>query len=60
MTPPPIAHAGHWFADLLYVLPLAVALGFLFVQSRRDKRAEEQEAAAAGGSSAPADSPPPA
>jgi hypothetical protein len=55
---PPIAHAGHWFADLLYILPLAVALGFLFVQSRRDKRAEEREDAA--GASAPADSPPPA
>jgi hypothetical protein len=54
---PPIAHAGHWFADLLYIMPLAVALGFLFVQSRRDKRAEEREAAAA---SSPADSPPPA
>jgi hypothetical protein len=58
MTTPPIAHAGHWFADLLYIMPLAVALGFLFVQSRRDKRAEEREAAAGG--SAPADSPPPA
>ena len=54
---PPIAHAGHWFADLLYIMPLAVALGFLFVQSRRDKRAEEREAAAA---SSPAASPPPA
>jgi len=53
---PPIAHAGHWFADLLYIMPLAVALGFLFVQSRRDKRAEEREAAAGG--SASADSPP--
>jgi hypothetical protein len=54
MTPLPIAHAGHWIADLLYVLPLAVALGFLFVQSRRDKRRE----AAEGGT--PVDSPPPA
>jgi hypothetical protein len=43
----PIAHAGHWFADLLYVLPLGVALGFLFVQSRRDKRRDEAEAATA-------------
>ena len=50
---PPIAHAGHVLADLLYVIPLAVALGFLFVQSRRDRRAEEHEAA-----SAPVDSPP--
>jgi hypothetical protein len=52
---PPIAHAGHWIADLLYVLPLAIALGFLALQSIRDKRRDEAEAAAE-----PADSPPPA
>ena len=49
---PPLAHAGHWIADLLYVLPLAIALGFLALQSVRDKRREEAEAAT------PADSPP--
>ncbi|MEA2150545.1 MAG: hypothetical protein QOD69_2375 [Solirubrobacteraceae bacterium] len=54
MRPLPIAHAGHWIADLLYVLPLAVALGFLFVQSRRDKRREEAEGVK------PVDTPPPA
>jgi hypothetical protein len=54
MTTLPIAHAGHWIADLLYVAPLAVALGFLFVQSRRDKRAEDAE----GATTAPADTPP--
>jgi hypothetical protein len=51
---PPIAHAGHWIADLLYVLPLAIALGFLALQSIRDKHRDEAEAAE------PADSPPPA
>jgi hypothetical protein len=35
-------------------MPLAVALGFLFVQSRRDKRRDEAEGAT------PVDSPPPA
>jgi hypothetical protein len=50
---PPIAHAGHWIADLLYVAPLAVALGFLFVQSRRDKHREETE-----GTTTTADVPP--
>ncbi len=54
MTPPPIAHAGHWIADLLYVLPLAIALGFLALQSIRDKRKNEAEAAN------PADEAPPA
>jgi hypothetical protein len=53
MTPLPIAHAGHWIADLLYVLPLAVALGFLALQSYRDKRRDDGE-----GTSAPADTPP--
>jgi hypothetical protein len=53
MTTLPIAHAGHWIADLLYVLPLAVALGFLFIQSARDKRKDKEEATAT-----PADTPP--
>jgi hypothetical protein len=51
----PIAHAGHWIADLLYVLPLAIALGFLGFQSMRDKRRDEAE-----GTAKPADDPPPA
>lgn len=50
----PIAHAGHWIADLLYVLPLAVALGFLALQSIRDKRKDEPE----GTTNPPVDSPP--
>jgi hypothetical protein len=51
---PPIAHAGHWIADLLYVLPLAIALGFLALQSIRDKRRDEAEG------TNPADEAPPA
>ena len=51
----PIAHAGHWLVNVLYVLPLAVALGFLALQSIRDKRRDETE-----GPPAPADGPPPA
>ena len=54
MTLLPIAHAGHWITDLLYVLPLAIALGFLALQSIRDKRRDETEGAK------PADDPPPA
>ncbi len=49
-----LAHAGHWLADLLYVLPLAVALGFLGFQAIRDRRRGGTDAAA------PADGPPPA
>jgi hypothetical protein len=35
----PIAHAGHWAVDLLYVAPLLVAVGVLGWQSMKDKRA---------------------
>ena len=34
----PIAHAGHWIASLLYVVPVAVIVGALLWQSRREKR----------------------
>ena len=34
----PIAHAGHWAADLLYVAPLLVAVAVLGVQSMKDRR----------------------
>jgi hypothetical protein len=50
---PPIAHAGHWLADLLYLLPLAIALGFLAVQAIRDRHRDEAERRR------PADDPPP-
>jgi hypothetical protein len=35
----PIAHAGHWAVDLLYVAPLLVAVGVLGWQTRKDRRA---------------------
>lgn len=34
----PIAHAGHWAVDLLYVAPLLVAVGVLGYQSMKDRR----------------------
>jgi len=54
MTALPIAHAGHWLVDLLYVLPLAIAVGVLATQSWRDKRQEKAE----GRADKPADAPP--
>jgi hypothetical protein len=54
MTELPIAHAGHWAINLLYVLPLVVAVGALMTQSWRDKRQEKAEARAGK----PADAPP--
>ena len=34
----PIAHAGHWAINLLYVAPLVIAVGVLTVQSMKDRR----------------------
>ncbi len=35
----PIAHAGHWAINLLYVAPLFVAVAVLGWQARKDRRA---------------------
>lgn len=34
----PIAHVGHWAINLLYVAPLAIAVGVLSFQSMKDRR----------------------
>ena len=38
----PLAHAGHWAINLLYVAPLLVAVGVLGWQSMKDRRAIKQ------------------
>ena len=38
MIVPPLAHAGHWLASLLYVAPVLLIVGALLWQSWRDKR----------------------
>jgi hypothetical protein len=43
----PIAHAGHWAVNLLYVAPLLVAVGVLGYQSVKDRRALKREGGAA-------------
>jgi ABC-type Fe3+ transport system permease subunit len=53
MSAPPIAHAGHWIVNLLYLVPLLVVIAMLAVSSVRDRRAE-----AAEGAGAPASEPP--
>ncbi|MGH2840539.1 MAG: hypothetical protein ACRDKY_06915 [Solirubrobacteraceae bacterium] len=35
---PPLAHAGHWLVNLLYLAPLVVVVGALGVQALRDRR----------------------
>ena len=38
MIAPPLAHAGHWLASLLYLAPVLVVVGALVWQSWREKR----------------------
>jgi hypothetical protein len=35
----PLAHAGHWAVNLLYVAPLLVAVAVLGWQAMKDRRA---------------------
>jgi hypothetical protein len=56
MTALPIAHAGHWIAGLLYLVPLVIVVGMLAISSFRDRRAEAAEAAA-GAATPPPDAP---
>ena len=50
----PIAHAGHWLVNLLYLAPLVFVLAALGWQSLRDRRR------GTGPRSEPSDTPPPA
>jgi hypothetical protein len=44
MTPALIlAHAGHWFAGLLYLAPVVIVVGALGYQSFKDKRRGEDD-----------------
>jgi hypothetical protein len=38
-----LAHAGHWFAGLLYLAPVLIVVGALLYQSWKDKREGEDE-----------------
>ena len=33
-----LAHIGHWYAELLYVAPVAVVAGWLGISTHREKR----------------------
>jgi hypothetical protein len=49
----PIAHAGHWLVNLLYLAPLVFVIAALGWQSLRDRRR------GTGPRSEPSDTPPP-
>jgi hypothetical protein len=38
MTIPPFAHAGHWLAQVAYLVPLAVLIGMILIGKRRERR----------------------
>ena len=38
MTIPPVAHAGHWLAQLAYLAPLILLVGFLVATKLRERR----------------------
>jgi hypothetical protein len=37
------AHAGHWFVQLIYLVPLAVLVGVIVAGRRRDRREAAHE-----------------
>ena len=39
----PLAHAGHWAVQLLYVAPLVIAVGVLGWQALKDRRALKRD-----------------
>jgi hypothetical protein len=43
MIAPPLAHAGHWIASLLYVAPVALIVAALLWQNWREKRRKGDE-----------------
>jgi hypothetical protein len=38
MTAPPIAHLGHWYHSLLYLVPVVIVVIVLWFQERRERR----------------------
>ncbi len=39
----PIAHAGDWIVNALYIAPVVVVVGVLVYQTRKDRRELERE-----------------
>jgi hypothetical protein len=42
MSAPPLAHAGHWIAQLAYLLPLLLLVGGLVVGRWRERREQRR------------------
>ena len=44
MTAPPLAHAGHWLAQIAYLAPLVLLIGMLVVGKLRERRERRRNA----------------
>ncbi len=38
-----LAHIGHWYAEVMYVAPVVLMVGWLKITSVREKRRERKE-----------------
>jgi hypothetical protein len=50
-----LAHAGHWFAGLLYLAPVLIVVGALLYQSWKDKKLGPDDEDEDAGGDAPDD-----
>jgi hypothetical protein len=39
----PLAHVGHWLAELMYVAPVVVIVGWLSIRALLDRRREPDD-----------------
>ncbi len=39
----PVAHAGHWLAEVAYVAPVLIIVGWISVRAILDRRREDRE-----------------
>ena len=38
-----LAHTGHWLANLMYVLPVLVVVGWISIRALLDRRAAKRD-----------------
>ena len=44
----PLAHAGHWIAELLYVVPVLAVVGWISIRAIIDRRRQAADEPPAG------------
>ena len=43
MTQLPLAHVGHWYHSLFYLVPVILVVAVLWVQERRERRRDSTD-----------------